>query len=144
MDPQNSQPHSAEMAHVLLMDIVGYSRLPMTRQREVLHRLQAAVQSTRDFVRARQRDQLISLPTGDGMALVFFRDPEAPVRCALDLGRVVRPLPELQLRRGLHTGPVYRVADINSNSNVSGSGINVAQRVMDCGDNGHIDRKSVV
>src|SRR5207245_1354000 len=83
-------------------------------------------------------DQLIRLPTGDGMALVFFGDAEAPARCALELGRGLRSHPVLQLRMGIHTGPVYRVADINTNMNVAGGGINIAQRVMDCGDSGHI------
>jgi len=96
------------------------------------------VRQTAEFVRAEASEELIRLPTGDGMALVFFRDAEAPVRCALELSRVLRNYPEIKLRMGVHSGPVYRVADINANRNVAGGGINIAQRVMDCGDAGHI------
>ena len=123
---------------MLFLDIVGYSRLPMDQQEEVLRQLQDLVRGTGEFVRAAVSDQLIRLPTGDGMALVFFGDAEAPARCALELGRGLRSQPGLQLRMGIHTGPVYRVADINANRNVAGGGINIAQRVMDCGDAGHI------
>ncbi len=130
--------HSLEMAHVLFTDIVAYSRLPMDQQQEALLHLQEAVRATQEFARAEASDQLIRLPTGDGMALVFFGDAEAPVRCALELSRALRQQPRIQLRMGIHTGPVYRVADINANRNVAGGGINIAQRVMDCGDAGHI------
>ena len=127
-----------EMAHVLFTDIVAYSKLPMEQQQKLLGELQAAVRSTAAFARAQRKNRLICLPTGDGMALVFFGDPEAPVRCAVELGRELRQHPDIKLRMGIHTGPVYRVADINANRNVSGGGINMAQRVMDCGDAGHI------
>jgi len=127
-----------EMAHVLFMDIVAYSRMPMDQQEESLRHLQDKVRSTSEFIRAQASNQLIRLPTGDGMALVFFDDPEAPVRCAFELGRALRQEASFQLRMGIHTGPVYRVADINANRNVAGGGINIAQRVMDCGDAGHI------
>ena len=127
-----------EMAHVLFMDIVAYSRLPMDEQHQVLLHLQEAVRETEDFVRAQASDQLIRLPTGDGMALVFLGDVEAPVHCALELHRILRRWPEIRLRMGIHTGPVYRVEDINAARNVAGGGINIAQRVMDCGDGGHI------
>ena len=127
-----------EIAHVLFMDIVAYSRMPMDEQEQVLQRLQQAVRATEEFTRAQAEDQLISLPTGDGMALVFFRDPEAPVRCALELSRALHSHPAIKLRMGIHTGPVYRVSDINASRNVAGGGINLAQRVMDCGDAGHI------
>jgi class 3 adenylate cyclase len=126
------------MAHVLFMDIVAYSARHMDRQQQLLHDLQEAVRNTSAFNRAQAEDQLIRLPTGDGMALVFFRDPEAPVRCALELTKILRDHAEIKLRMGIHTGPVYRVADINANRNVAGGGINIAQRVMDCGDAGHI------
>jgi serine/threonine protein kinase len=129
---------SLEIAHVLFMDIVAYSTLPMDRQRQSLRQLQEAVRSTSEFGRAQRKDQLIRLPTGDGMALVFFADPEAPVRCAMELSKTLRNNPDIHLRMGIHTGPVYRVADINANRNVAGGGINIAQRVMDCGDAGHI------
>ncbi len=127
-----------EMAHVLFMDIVAYSRLPMDQQEQTLLHLQEAVRTTQEFARAQASDQLIRLPTGDGMALVFLGDVEAPVRCALELHRILRRWPEMQLRMGIHTGPVYRVEDINAARNVAGGGINIAQRVMDCGDAGHI------
>jgi tetratricopeptide (TPR) repeat protein/class 3 adenylate cyclase len=134
-----SPPSAAlEIAHVLFMDIVAYSMLPMDQQQGHLHTLQEAVRNTPEFVRAQSEDRLIRLPTGDGMALVFFGDPVAPVRCALELSRTLREHPETRLRMGIHTGPVYRVADINANRNVAGGGINLAQRVMDCGDAGHI------
>src|ERR1700737_2100938 len=127
-----------EMAHVLFMDIVAYSRMPMDQQEESLRHLQDKVRSTSEFTRAQASNQLIRLPTGDGMALVFFDDPEAPVRCAFELGRALRQEASFQLRMGIHTGPVYRVADLNANRNIAGGGINIAQRVMDCGDAGHI------
>jgi eukaryotic-like serine/threonine-protein kinase len=128
---------SLEIAHVLFIDIVAYSTLHMDRQQQVLHELQEAVRSTPSFIRAQANDELIRLPTGDGMALVFFHDPEAPVRCAVELTNALSEHP-IKLRMGIHTGPVYRVADINTNRNVAGGGINIAQRVMDCGDAGHI------
>jgi serine/threonine protein kinase/tetratricopeptide (TPR) repeat protein len=127
-----------EFAHVLFMDIVAYSKLPMDRQQEIIRQLRKAVRGTTEFEQAQARNELIRLPTGDGMALVFFNDPEAPVRCALELSRALRGQPEIPLRMGIHSGPVYRVPDINANMNVAGGGINIAQRVMDCGDAGHI------
>jgi serine/threonine protein kinase/class 3 adenylate cyclase len=128
-----------EMAHVLFLDIVGFSKLPMNDQREILRELQQTVSSSFAFVRAQRREQLISLPTGDGMALVFFGDLESPARCALEVSQTLQERgSRLKLRMGVHTGPVYRVADINSNGNVAGGGINIAQRVMDCGDARHI------
>jgi serine/threonine protein kinase/tetratricopeptide (TPR) repeat protein len=136
--PDSGSKHTLEMAHVLFTDIVAYSRLPMDQQEQALLHLQEAVRETREFARAQASDQLIRLPTGDGMALVFFGDVEAPVRCALELHRCLRRWPEMQLRMGIHSGPVYRVEDINAARNVAGGGINTAQRVMDCGDGGHI------
>jgi tetratricopeptide (TPR) repeat protein/class 3 adenylate cyclase len=137
-NPNTSPAPCLEMAHVLFMDIVAYSTMHMDQQQSVLGELQEEVRNTSEFGRAQAEDQLIRLPTGDGMALVFFRDPEAPVRCALELSRKLRDHPEIKLRMGIHSGPVYRVADINANRNVAGGGIIVAQRVMDCGDAGHI------
>jgi class 3 adenylate cyclase len=127
-----------EIAHVLFMDLVGYTRLPMAEQMQLLDRLQELLRSTAEFRRAEASSELICLPTGDGMALVFFRDPVAPVECALELARALKNHPDLKLRMGIHTGPVYRVEDINANKNVSGGGINIAERVVDCGDAGHI------
>src|ERR1700730_6609417 len=136
--PDSGSSRTLEIAHVLFTDIVGYSKLPMDEQEELLMQLQEAVRQTSEFSRAEAADELIRLPTGDGMALVFFRDAEAPVRCALELSRALRNHPDLKLRLGIHSGPVYRVADINANRNVAGGGINIAQRVMDCGDARHI------
>lgn len=133
-----SEAPALEVAHVLFMDIVGYSKLSMDVQQRALRQLQKVVRGTADFSRAQGNDELIRLPTGDGMALVFFGDPEAPVRCALEVSRALRDQPDVRLRMGIHTGPVYRLADINANRNVAGGGINLAQRVMDCGDAGHI------
>jgi class 3 adenylate cyclase/Flp pilus assembly protein TadD len=134
----SSSTHALEIAHVLFMDIVAYSQMRMDEQTRLIERLQQIVRNTAEFGRAQKRRQLLRLPTGDGMALVFFGDAEAPVRCALEIGRALREHPDLKLRMGIHTGPVQRVEDINSNRNVAGGGINLAQRVMDCGDAGHI------
>jgi Tol biopolymer transport system component/class 3 adenylate cyclase len=136
--PDSGSKPTLEMAHILFTDIVAYSRLPMDQQQQALLHLQQAVQETQEFARAQASDQLIRLPTGDGMALVFLGDVEAPVRCALELHRILRRWPEVHLRMGIHTGAVYRVEDINAARNVAGGGINIAQRVMDCGDAGHI------
>ena len=135
---------SLPAAAALFMDLVGYSKLPADDQVQRQRTLRQLVQQTQEFARAQQQQQLISLPTGDGMALVFFRDPVAPVQCAIELAGSVRTHPEIELRMGVHSGLVYRVADINANRNVAGGGINVAQRVMDCGDAGHILLSSTV
>lgn len=128
---------SLETAHVLFMDIVGYSKLLIDQQRDQLNQLQRIVLATEECGRTNQQN-LIRLPTGDGMALVFFGDPEAPLRCAAEISRSLKNVPDLALRMGVHSGLVYRMADINTNMNVAGGGINIAQRVMDCGDAGHI------
>jgi tetratricopeptide (TPR) repeat protein/class 3 adenylate cyclase/TolB-like protein len=133
-----TQAPPVEVAHVLFMDIVAYSTLAMEQQTRILSELQKIVRETAEFKRALKRHQLLRLATGDGMALVFFGEPEAPVRCALEISRAVCCHPEIKLRMGIHSGPVYRVEDINAARNVSGGGINMAQRVMDCGDAGHI------
>jgi serine/threonine protein kinase/tetratricopeptide (TPR) repeat protein len=135
---EHSQAPPMEIAHVLFTDIVAYSRLQMDEQQKLVRRLQSVVRETREFARAHAQDKLISLPTGDGIALVFFGEPESAARCALEISQQLRRFPEIQLRMGLNSGPVYRVADINANRNVAGGGINIAQRVMDCGDAGHI------
>ncbi|MGH9785461.1 MAG: protein kinase domain-containing protein, partial [Terriglobia bacterium] len=127
-----------EMAYVLFMDLVGYSKLPMDLQSDRIQDLVEIVRNTAAYGRAHENKQIISLPTGDGMALVFFQNLVAPVQCAIEVSRVLKTRPELELRMGVHTGPVYRIADINTNRNVAGGGINLAQRVMDCGDSGHI------
>jgi class 3 adenylate cyclase len=120
-----------EVAHVLFMDLVGYSRLPMAQQPGALKELEGIARDTPAFRRAEASADLLCLPTGDGMALVFFRNPVAAVECAMEIGQALRSCPHLPLRMGLHSGPVYRVEDINANRNVSGGGINIAQRVMD-------------
>jgi serine/threonine protein kinase len=132
------EPLLLETAHVLFMDIVGYSKLLLDQQTERRRKLQEIVLATNECRRVRKDKDLIRLPSGDGMALVFFGDPEAPVRCAIEISRALRSQPDIALRMGVHSGLVYRMADINTNMNVAGGGINIAKRVMDCGDSGHI------
>src|SRR6266567_4807899 len=127
-----------EIAHVLFTDIVGYSKLLINEQRALLDTLNQVVRGTDQFRGAEAAERLIKIPTGDGMALVFYNTPEAPVECALEISRALKTLPSLQLRMGVHSGPVSGVVDVNERANVAGAGINVAQRVMDCGDAGHI------
>src|SRR5450755_2870761 len=121
-----------EVAHVLFMDVVTYSLLPMDHQSEVICHLQDVVRGLPDFKHAQSTDELICLSTGDGMALAFFGDFTAPLRCAGQIALALKNNSKFQLRVGIHTGPVYRLADINTNRNVAGGGINFAQRVMDC------------
>src|SRR6266566_2315905 len=127
-----------EIGHVLFMDMVGYSRLLVDQQHELQRGLTEIVQSTEQVCLAEAAGKLIRIPAGDGMALVFFNSPEAPVRCALEIGKKLKEHPQLQLRMGIHSGPVNEVRDVNDRTNVAGAGINIAQRVMDCGDAGHI------
>src|SRR5262245_18088890 len=127
-----------EIAYILLIDVVGYSKLLMNEQIELLQELKQIVRSTECFRAAEVRNELIRVPTGDGMALVFFHSPEEPVRCALEISKALQDHPSIKLRMGVHSGPVNRVTDVNEKANIAGSGINVAQRVLDCGDAGHI------
>jgi TolB-like protein/integral membrane sensor domain MASE1/class 3 adenylate cyclase len=127
-----------EIAHLLLIDVVGYSKLSNNEQIELLHDLNHIVRSTECFQAAETAGKLIRVPTGDGMALLFFRSPDEPVRCALEISGALREHPYIQLRMGVHSGPVNRITDVNDKTNFAGSGINVAQRVLDCGDAGHI------
>ena len=127
-----------EIAHLLLIDVVGYSKLLVNEQIELLQKLNQTVRSTECFRAAETSGKLIRMPTGDGMALLFFHSPEEPVRCALEISRALQEHPTIQVRMGVHSGPVNRVTDVNDKTNIAGSGINVAQRVMDCGDAGHI------
>jgi class 3 adenylate cyclase len=127
-----------EMGHVLFIDIVEYSKLPMPQQTETLEQLNEIVRSGDEYDRASSQNSLIKLPTGDGMALVFFSGLISHVKCAVEISRALKQNPHLKLRMGIHSGPVYRVSDINDTGNVAGAGINMAQRVMDCGDAGHI------
>ncbi len=127
-----------EIAHLLLIDVVGYSKLLVNEQIELLQELNRIVRNTECFQAAEADGKLIRVPTGDGMALLFFQSPEQPVRCALEISKALRDHPHIQLRMGVHSGPVNRITDVNDKTNIAGSGINVAQRVMDCGDAGHI------
>ncbi len=127
-----------EIGHVLFVDIVGYSKLLINEQRELLEHLKEMVRGSEQVRAAEAEGKLIRLATGDGMALVFRNNPEAPAHCALELSRADKEHPELQLRMGIHSGPISQVADVNERANVTGAGINMAQRVMDCGDAGHI------
>ena len=127
-----------EIAHVLFIDIVGYSKLLIDEQRDYLHTLNEIVRETDSFCAAEAAGKLTRLPTGDGMALVFATTPDAPVSCALQVSKALRSHPEMQVRMGIHSGPVSGITDVNDRSNVAGAGINLAQRVMDCGDAGHI------
>ncbi len=127
------------MAHVLFLDLVRYATgRSLGEQAQLVTRLQEVVRQSAEFRRAEASGDLRCLPTGDGMALVFFRDPVAPAQCATELARSLRDNPDLPVRMGIHSGPVTRIQDINANLNVAGGGINLAQRVMDCGDAGHI------
>jgi TolB-like protein/integral membrane sensor domain MASE1/class 3 adenylate cyclase len=127
-----------EIAHVLLIDVAGYSKLSNIGQIELLQQLNQMVRSTECFRSAEASGKLTRLPMGDGMALLFFRSPEEPVRCALEISRALQDHPRIRLRMGVHSGPVNRITDVNDKTNFAGSGINVAQRVLDCGDAGHI------
>ena len=127
-----------EIAHLLLIDVVGYSKLLVNEQIEVLQELNRVVRNTECFRAAEASEKLIRVPTGDGMALVFFLSPEEPLRCALEISKALQSHPRIQVRMGAHSGPVNRITDVNDKTNIAGSGINIAQRVLDCGDAGHI------
>jgi TolB-like protein len=127
-----------EIAHILFTDVVGYSKLLTDDQHEIQQQLNAIVRDSEEVRTAEHEGKLVRLPTGDGMALVFFNSQEAPVRCAMQIAQALAAYPSLKLRMGINTGPVSRLPDVNERANVAGAGINVAQRVMDCGDAGHI------
>src|SRR5215472_5663365 len=132
-----SDPHLA-IAHVLFIDVVGYSKLLVNEQRELIQELNQVVRKAPQFRKSEASGKLISIPSGDGMALVFFQTPEEPVQCAMEIARALKIHPRLRLRIGVHSGPVDQVKDVNDRTNVAGAGMNMAQRVMDCGDAGHI------
>ena len=136
--PENRPNLRLEIAHVLFIDIVGYSKLLTEEQSEALQELNGIVRNTEAAKAADVAGQLIFLPTGDGMALVFTGSVEDPVECALQISQKLRAQPSLPVRMGIHSGPVHHVADVNQRDNIAGAGINIAQRVMDCGDAGHI------
>src|SRR6266705_1253574 len=127
-----------EIAHVLFIDIVGYSNLSINQQRAVVDELTEVVRSSDQYQKAEAAGRLIKISTGDGMGLVFYTSPEAPAQCAVEISRVLKEHPRLQLRMGVHSGPVSGVVDVNERANLTGAGINIAKRVMDCGDAGHI------
>src|SRR5437867_7654724 len=127
-----------EIAHVLFIDTVGYSKLSINEQRAVVDELTQIVRSTEQFQKADASERLIKIATGDGMALVFYASPEAPVRCAMELSRALKDHPRLRLRMGIHSGPVSGVIDVTGRTNLAGAGLNLAQRIMNCGDAGHI------
>ena len=127
-----------EIGHVLFIDIVGYSRLLITEQRDQIQKLKAIVRGTEQFRLAEAEGKLVRLPTGDGGALVFRNHFEAPILCAMEISKALKSHPELHIRMGIHSGPVNEISDLNEQANIAGAGINIAQRVMDCGDAGHI------
>jgi len=127
-----------EIAHVLFIDIVGYSKLSINEQRAAVDELNEVVRVSEQFQKAEAAARLIKIPTGDGMALVFYTSPEAPAQCAVEISRILKEHPRLQLRMGVHSGPVSGVIDVNGHANLAGAGLNMARRVMDCGDAGHI------
>ena len=136
--PEPKSDLRLEIAHVLFIDIVGYSKRLIDEQHELLGDLNRLVRNTEAFRSAETSGKLIRVPTGDGVALVFSTTPEAPVKCALEISKALRSHSELRVRMGIHSGPVSGIMDVNDRSNIAGAGINVAQRVMDCGDAGHI------
>src|SRR5436309_8422689 len=138
MPPESSAEVKFEIGHVLFIDIVGYSKLLINQQSEQLETLRKIVRATEQFRAAEAEEKLLRLPTGDGGALVFRNTPEAPVLCALEISKELRNHPELRIRMGIHSRPVNAVTDLNEQANIAGAGINIAQRVMDCGDAGHI------
>src|SRR5437016_2067133 len=127
-----------EIGHVLFIDIVGYSKLSVNEQHAAVEELNEIVRASEQFQRAEAASRLLKIPTGDGIALVFYTSPEAPAQCAVEISRALKEHPRLQLRMGVHSGPVSGVIDVNGHANLAGAGINMAQRVMACGDAGHI------
>src|SRR5437870_10873328 len=138
MTSEHSSDVRFEISHVLFIDIVGYSKLLINEQSEQLQTLKQIVRGTEQFRLAEAEGKLLRLPTGDGGALVFRTSPEAPVLCAMEISKALKSHPELHMRMGVHSGPVNEISDLNEQANIAGAGINIAQRVMDCGDAGHI------
>jgi len=138
MSAETSRDLRLEIAHVLFIDIVGYSKLLHNQQSEVLREVNEVVRGTEQFRLAESAGTLLRLPTGDGMALIFRESPEVPAQCALEIAQALKRHRQLQVRMGIHSGPVNEVTDVNERANIAGAGINIAQRVMDCGDAGHI------
>lgn len=138
MTPKSESDLKLEIAHILTIDVVAYSTLLIDEQSRLMTDLVEAVKGTARFRQAETDEQLIGLPTGDGMALVFLSDAEAPIECAMQICAALKEHPEISLRMGVHSGPVKTIRDVNDRTNLAGAGIDVAQRVMDCGDGGHI------
>ena len=138
MVPESSSDVKFEIGHVLFIDIVGYSKGLINEQSEQIQKLKQIVRGTEEVRKAEAESKLLRLPTGDGGALVFRTSPEAPVRCAMEITKALKDYPELRVRMGIHSGPVNEISDLNEQANIAGAGINMAQRVMDCGDAGHI------
>src|SRR5436853_7401405 len=127
-----------EVAHVLFIDTVGYSKLSINEQRAVVDELTTIVRGSDQYQKAEAAGRLIKIPTGDGMALVFYTSQEAPAQCAIEISGALKTHPRLQVRMGVHSGPVSGVIDVNGHANLAGAGLNMAQRVLACGDAGHI------
>src|ERR1700730_8833175 len=127
-----------EIAHVLFLDIVGYSKLSVNEQHAGVEELNEIVRRSDQYQKAEAANRILKIPTGDGMALVFYKSPEEPAQCAFEISRALKDNSRLQVRMGIHSGPVSGAVDVNQRTNVAGAGINLAQRVMDCGDAGHI------
>jgi len=138
MSPELKPEIRLEIGHVLFIDIIGYSKLLISEQTEQMQTLREIVRGTGQFRLAEAEGKLLRLPTGDGGALVFRTSPEAPVLCALEISKELKKHSEFWVRMGIHSGPVNEITDLNEQANIAGAGINVAQRVMDCGDAGHI------
>src|SRR6201985_1805 len=138
MSADSSSDVKFEIGHVLFIDIIGYSKLNIREQSEQLETLKTIVRETEQFKKAEAEGKLLRLPTGDGGALVFRTTPEAPVLCALEIANALKAHRELKVRMGIHSGPVNEITDLDEQANIAGAGINTAQRVMDCGDAGHI------
>jgi TolB-like protein/class 3 adenylate cyclase/Tfp pilus assembly protein PilF len=138
MPSETKKEIQLEIAHVLFIDIVGYSKLSINEQHAAVEELNEIVRASEQFQKAEAASRLLKIPTGDGMALVFYTSPETPAQCAVEISRALKERPRLQLRMGVHSGPVSGVIDVNGHANLAGAGLNMAQRVMDCGDAGHI------
>src|SRR5450432_4675707 len=138
MATDSSSEVKFEIGHVLFIDIVGYSKGLINEQSDSLQKLKEIVRGTEQFRLTEAEGKLLRLPTGDGGALVFRNSSEAPVLCALEIAKALKNPPELRVQMGIHSGPVNEITDLNAQANIAGAGINIAQRVMDCGDAGHI------
>src|SRR5437016_1628659 len=138
MSDQVTKQIELEIAHVLFLDIVGYSKLSINEQRAVIGEMAEVVRTSDQYQKAETAGHFIKIPSGDGMPLVFYTSPEAPAQCAVEISRLLKQHRRLQLRMGVHSGPVSGVIDVTGRANLAGAGLNMAQRVMACGDAGHI------